>query len=54
MLASGVCVTLQTGPHTLFIVDAESPLLVGLEAKAALAVEKRGDCSEELFWIVEE
>ncbi len=46
--------TSQTGPHTLFIVDAESPLLIGLEAKAALAVEKRGDCSEELFWIVEE
>lgn len=54
MLASGVFVTSQIGPHTLFIVDAESPLLVGVGSKAALAVEKREDCSEELFWIVEE
>jgi hypothetical protein len=51
--ASGVVVTSQTGPHTLFIVDVESPLLGAVGAKAALAVDTRDDCSEELFWIVE-
>jgi hypothetical protein len=44
--------TLPIGPHVLFLVDEDSPLLSKLGTSAAAAAERR-DCADELYWVVD-